>query len=539
MVKSENNVDNIIVQRQYRAAKFVIATGLLQCSQIIIKQNPKKANFNLCACLLGKKCTYGHKCKFYHPERGTQPQRSVADELRASAKMSSASSKGLVEDALMPKSQGSGVAEVEPSQRTPKKQSSAILRSSFSDLVEDRFQVARRGSSSSSSSCGSNHQGHVAPGGPSASASYDPWEHPVESGGGGYRVAGTSGPTKTYKYHRCKSPELSYNSLSKAYSGLSLEVSHSPDRFFPVDLRASSLPSDCSSDGSISSDSFSPDLLADDAPRCHHHHQQHHHPSYSHLLHHHCSGQHTYPSGRVPPGLGQPASYSSPMSQVLQRKFDIGLEEPSSSTTSHGTPRPFRSPSSYSPPHHQDLPPSGFSRDLHTYLPQMPNTPPQNHNLIRSRWQESGLQDSRFYEGSPVFTRRNFSAESEQPLPTINWEPQYHRSPKPYSDPFTFQSRVHSSHPGLLARNSPTPSSFPQVSFTPITPNKSPTPLVPHHQEPQTLDRYQDLRERMFVNLCCIFPPDLVRSVMAKNLHVMDAQELAAAILMEKSRLES
>lgn len=39
-------------------------------------------------CPYGKKCTYGIKCKFYHPERINQSQRSVADELRANAKLS-------------------------------------------------------------------------------------------------------------------------------------------------------------------------------------------------------------------------------------------------------------------------------------------------------------------------------------------------------------------------------------------------------------------------------------------------------------------
>ncbi|XP_042295741.1 endoribonuclease ZC3H12A, partial [Sceloporus undulatus] len=39
-------------------------------------------------CPYGKKCTYGIKCKFYHPERLNQVQRSVADELRANARLS-------------------------------------------------------------------------------------------------------------------------------------------------------------------------------------------------------------------------------------------------------------------------------------------------------------------------------------------------------------------------------------------------------------------------------------------------------------------
>ncbi|XP_036393769.1 ribonuclease ZC3H12A [Megalops cyprinoides] len=39
-------------------------------------------------CPYGKKCTYGIKCKFYHPERANQSQRSLADELRANARLS-------------------------------------------------------------------------------------------------------------------------------------------------------------------------------------------------------------------------------------------------------------------------------------------------------------------------------------------------------------------------------------------------------------------------------------------------------------------
>ncbi|KAJ8340874.1 hypothetical protein SKAU_G00331650 [Synaphobranchus kaupii] len=40
-------------------------------------------------CPYGKKCTYGIKCKFYHQDRAHHSQRSLADELRANAKLSS------------------------------------------------------------------------------------------------------------------------------------------------------------------------------------------------------------------------------------------------------------------------------------------------------------------------------------------------------------------------------------------------------------------------------------------------------------------
>ncbi|KAL8220384.1 UNVERIFIED_CONTAM: hypothetical protein K2H54_044935 [Gekko kuhli] len=39
-------------------------------------------------CPYGKKCTYGNKCRYYHPERLNHLQRSVADELRANARLS-------------------------------------------------------------------------------------------------------------------------------------------------------------------------------------------------------------------------------------------------------------------------------------------------------------------------------------------------------------------------------------------------------------------------------------------------------------------
>ncbi|KFP34355.1 Ribonuclease ZC3H12A, partial [Colius striatus] len=49
-------------------------------------------------CPYGKKCTYGIKCKFYHPERINQPQRSLADELRANARLSPTRSTGAKEE---------------------------------------------------------------------------------------------------------------------------------------------------------------------------------------------------------------------------------------------------------------------------------------------------------------------------------------------------------------------------------------------------------------------------------------------------------
>uniref|UniRef100_A0A3B5LIV4 C3H1-type domain-containing protein n=1 Tax=Xiphophorus couchianus TaxID=32473 RepID=A0A3B5LIV4_9TELE len=93
-------------------------------------------------CPYGKKCTYGHKCKFYHPERGSQPQRSVADELRASARNSSVTSRGLLEHTMMVTSQSSSqpeeMPEADPGQGS--KLPNQSPRSAPSDLTEDRLQ---------------------------------------------------------------------------------------------------------------------------------------------------------------------------------------------------------------------------------------------------------------------------------------------------------------------------------------------------------------------------------------------------------------
>ncbi|KAG7501631.1 putative ribonuclease ZC3H12C [Solea senegalensis] len=492
-------------------------------------------------CPYGKKCTYGHKCKFYHPERGNHPQRAVADELRASAKISSTASRGLLEDALMMKSQSLGqnhrMAEVEPSLGTPKKQPSRSPQRSFTELVEDRLQEqskldGRRGSSSSSSSCGSNYFGHFASGAPPSSGSLDRWENPGGSGGGSSRVSGASSSIQADTYHRCKSPELGYSSLVKAYSSLSLDAPQSPDRFFPADLRAGSLLSDCSSEGSVSSDSFSPDLLIDDGPRCHHHHHHHHHPH----LHHQCSSQYTHATSRAPPGLGQHSPHSYPLPQTLQKQLGFGLDGPLSSASSHTLPHSFKTPSAHIPSHLQHPSWNNFPRDFLAQPqcppPQTPNSNPQGRNPMGSLWQEGGLPDSQAYEGSPLHSSRGYSGMNHPP---INWDLQSQQSPKSYYDPFTYQSRGRQDLYHSPARRPP----LPQMVLTSISPHKSHLPSVPQHQKPPDLARYPDLRERMFLNLCGIFPPDLVRIVMSRNPHVRDAQELAALILLEKSQLGS
>ena len=453
----------------------------------------------------------------------------------------------------MVKSQSSGMAEAEQSRGTPKNQPvPSSPRSSFSDLLEDRLRVqeGRRGSNSSSSSCSSSFLGYPTPGGPPSSGSLDQWDHPGGGGGGSSRLAGTSGPSFAETYHRCESPDPGYSSLVKAYSDLSLVVPQSPECFFPADLRAGSLPSDCSSESSVSSDSFSPDPLLDDGPKCHHHHHHtHHHP--------HCSGQYAHPVSRAPPGLGQHTPHGYPILQAPRRQHGFVLEESTSSVTTHASPRPFKPPSACIPPLPQHPLLSSFPGEFQARSPRPPQTSvahslsqssPLGRSVTGSLWQEGGLQDSQMYQGSPLHSRRNQSGLNQLPQHQSNWGSHYQQSPKPCYDLFAFHClpEVHEkawlSPWGRQANSSPhaLPSSslppLPQLSLPPIPTHKSHLPSVPQQQEPSAFGRYQELRERVFVNLGRIFPPDLVRMVMARNPHSTDAQELAAAILLEKSQ---
>lgn len=490
---------------------------------------------------LGKKCTYGHKCKFYHPERGSQPLRAVADELRASAKMSSASSRGRLEDALMSKRQEEGTAEAERSRGAPKKHLTPSRHGSFTDLLEDRLRMqseaeGRRGSNSSGSSCSSSFLGYPTSGGPPSSGSFDRWEN---VGGNG---VGASGPSQAETYHRCESPEPGYGSLAKAYSSLGLVVPQSPECSLPADLRAGSRLSGSSSEGST--DSFSPDSLLDDGPKCHHYHH-----------HHHCSGQYAHPVSRVPPGLGHRAHRGYPVR--LRGEPGFGFEDPPASVPSNVPTPPLKSPSAYIPPHLQHPLLSGFRGDFSPRPPQASvahshsQSSLHGHNSMSSLWQEGGLQGSQVYKGSPLHSQINHSGLNQRPQHPASWDPNYQQSPKPHYDPYAFQSlpevlekawhspwgrQTHSPPRGLSALSHPL---LPQLSLLPITTHKGHlTPAAQHH-EPPALGRYQDVRERVFVNLCRIFPPDLVRMVMIRNPHVVDAQELAAGILIEKSQLSS
>ncbi|XP_064202985.1 endoribonuclease ZC3H12A [Anguilla rostrata] len=86
-------------------------------------------------CPYGKKCTYGIKCKFYHQDRAHHSQRSLADELRANAKLAT-----LKEDrrpsSSSPKKAGPGEPALAP----------ASPSLSLEQEVEFRLSLEQRGS---------------------------------------------------------------------------------------------------------------------------------------------------------------------------------------------------------------------------------------------------------------------------------------------------------------------------------------------------------------------------------------------------------
>ncbi|XP_061782384.1 probable ribonuclease ZC3H12C [Nerophis lumbriciformis] len=470
-------------------------------------------------CPYGKKCTYGHKCKFYHPERGSQPQRSVADELRASARISSAVSKGQMEDTLMAKNLTPGQAEdlSESCRVSLKKQFSP--RTSLTDLLDDQLRVqskveACRGSTS----CSRSIFGQPLEGKPSFSGNLDRREYHLGSDGG---FSGSTRPRTTERYYRSESPVLGCSSLVKTSSILRLPAPESPERIFPADLRARYLPSDCRSDCNVSCEIFSPDPVFDDRSTCHHHHRQHCLPHTPHR----CSNQYVRPVGRSPPGLSQ---------HTVRRRPDFDADKPPSRSPLH----PFLSAAAPILPTHfqhsllSQHPGDRFSPTLRPLQASSTQGSLLGCNLTSSLWQEDRLQESRMHEGSAFLPRRNYSELRQQQQPQVNWDQHYQQPPRPCYDLFPLQNL-----PDVPENVWSSPwsrhTSLPHIAAKP------PLPSAILHREPSFMGQYQDRRQTVFLNLCGIFPADLVRTVMTRNPHLTDAQELAAAILMEKAQESS
>ncbi|KAL1021965.1 hypothetical protein UPYG_G00020540 [Umbra pygmaea] len=467
-------------------------------------------------CPYGKKCTYGHKCKYYHPERSAQPQRSLADELRAGAKTSagtkglSEAGSGLVKSHSVPTNVATGTKRG----CTPKRQSDPSIRAlSYSEARDKQRNSDRQynslgssASSSCSSSCGSVTLSPAPEGTPSCILSY-PQEEPLSLGRDTHRMTAHAQP---YPFPSgCQPPDLSYCSASQAYPGPSMAARRSPDCPFPLDMDLRQLGSgwwDRSSESSC--DSYAERASCPGCPEppldmcSHRQHYQHnllHHRQHSaplpepHLLHH----AHSHAPSSAPHGYHQ----------SLARGRSLPHNE-------LPDPHPL-----YSLPHHLQ------HQADHTPVTQSGPTLPGSslgRCLVTTRLET--LSDSRLYERSPLPPRKAFS-----------WDPYCHQDPPPRYQTYqslpetpdvswghSWRQASHSYHP-------PRPFHAPQTPPPAVSPRHM-------HQEPSVLSRYGDVREKVYLNLCNIFPSELVGRVMGMNPHVTDAQELAAAILAEKTQ---
>nr|XP_019966452.1 PREDICTED: probable ribonuclease ZC3H12C isoform X1 [Paralichthys olivaceus]XP_019966453.1 PREDICTED: probable ribonuclease ZC3H12C isoform X1 [Paralichthys olivaceus] len=537
-------------------------------------------------CPYGKKCTYGHKCKYYHPERGAQPQRAVADELRASAKTCvTTKNQG---DAGLVKSHSVPAGSIEAKKGAPKRQSDPSIRAlSYSDAEEKLLAKGRVESqksslcgggscSSSSSSCSGSSTMAPAPGGPPSSLNL-PQDHQSRA-----VTPHSLLPVSSHDlYPHCESPDLSYYSVMRAYSGLSLSSRRSPDCRFPndTDLRLGSFGSagsECGSESSTSCgsscDSYSerpcpgcpPETLLEDNlhfsnphSRLYPHHTatNHelgglHHADYTNIQHSHTTNTsiHSYHLSLT---RGQSCAHDQPLPEAPPKRPLYSL-----------------------PPHlqHQQLAArSSCPGDYHSLSQPNPHPPGSPLGRCLAPTRAESVSDSHLYE------HLSTSQHHHRPKALPSWDT-YYRQPLPPSryEPSAYQSlpdtrqsswhtppwaqdgyaQQHSSHPALhpspthylnhppppaLSPHPPHPSSTPLPPYPPhsahlTVPSHTPPSYMPQHSESPAHSCYGDVREKVFINLCNIFPSELVSRVMARSPHVTDPQQLAAAILAEKAQ---
>ncbi|XP_072303641.1 probable ribonuclease ZC3H12C [Eucyclogobius newberryi] len=428
-------------------------------------------------CPYGKKCTYGHKCKYYHPERGAQPQRAVADELRASAKTCLTpknSTKNQTKTQADPGLVKShSVPTGEAQTNGPKRQSDPGVRAlSYSD-AEERLLLQTQSRNTS-----------PAPGGPPTAACLPQKEQS--------RSGTPLGHAADAPYPHCHSPE--YYSVTRALSGLSLCASrpnhdYRPDFRPPQDCRPTqdqdyrlsslgsmgSAGSECGSESS-SCDSCPPESLMDDF----------HHP----------------PSRMWP--------------------------HPSSSAHGDYCPHPHPHPSEYPylpPPHpHPDTLPKRPLYPLPAHLHHLPlsarsSCPGDYHHTPGPAASRSPLAES--VSDSHLYDR---FAHHARPKTLPHWDTYYRPSSR------------HDTSSCYWDGYSPHYHAYPQQSAVLGRSSRSVPPYLPPRPDSPAHARFSDAREKAFVDLCNIFPPELVSRVMSRCPHVADPQQLAAAILAEKAQ---
>ncbi|KAM8977644.1 LOW QUALITY PROTEIN: putative ribonuclease ZC3H12C [Pelodytes ibericus] len=474
-----------------------------------LRKKPVVPEYKKQPCPYGKKCTYGHKCKYYHPERGNQPQRSVADELRAMSRSTiakTANDIGLVKSNSVPSNTRID-SSFDLKRSTPKRQSDPSIRTQTYEL-EEKLATKNKFESRSVPSLVSMSSMKPQSTAPSSNGLLSVVHLPTQDTAPPGLYSPMLMPTKNHgtipcdPYPKCESPvDAGYYSMMNAYSNLSMAGTRSPERRFSLDTdyRISSVASDCSSEGSLScgsSDSYagyndrsyvsSPDPQLEENLKCQHLHQH----------------------GR----LGSQA-FLQGYHDSLTRVQSFGHEQ---EPKHHHKPHPPYMSGHMQ--HHTVAARSSCPNEYH-----VSQNSPMSKNMMMGRSLVStrmeSISDSRLYESPPMRHHKPYSSQ-ESPG---SWDrPNYSIDHYGYRQTYPMPS------------NPPSQPCYEQFAFQSPPEHQDQSWRIPYcGVEPL---RYQGTREKVFINLCNIFPAELVRIVMKRNPHVTDAQQLAAAILVEKSQ---
>ncbi|XP_018592575.1 probable ribonuclease ZC3H12B isoform X1 [Scleropages formosus] len=460
-------------------------------------------------CPYGKKCTYGHKCKYYHPERVNQPQRSVADELRAFAKLTAV--KTMSEGALAKCGAGLASAKAESSSETkriaPKRQSDPSIRSVACE-PEERLSVTRKSEASSvpslvtalsvptmqatkSHAAGAlNTRSASSPVPGSSQFSGSSLEHMSSMQYPPILVTNSHGASVSYNEPFTKYDSVSdhgYYSMMSDFSSISLGSMQNTDSFYSM---------------------------------------EHEHPMYQ-KNHSNCESFSSYGEpyiGSVDSSMDENMKGHSSSSQNRLQPFAHGFShEALTRVQSYGQEEPkqtLRKQSHLAP--HLQHPVVGARSSCPGDYPVPQNIHPSStsqpgRSLGMTRM--DSISDSRLYESNPTRQRRPPLCREQH----ASWDPL----------PCGTESYGHLSYPLSSSLMQPCcervmvrsmPDRMEQIWRSPWE------GVSAEHQEHQVIPEHQ---YQTYRNLCNIFPSYVVHSVMEKHPHLTDPQELAAVIVCQ------
>ncbi|OCT65830.1 probable ribonuclease ZC3H12B [Xenopus laevis] len=471
-------------------------------------------------CPYGKKCTYGHKCKYYHPERVNQPLRSVADELRISAKLSAV--KTMSEGALMKYGtvpsciKGDGI--IETKRIAPKRQSDPSIRSAGVE-PEQTLSAARKSEANSVpslvsalsvpilpptkshavSALNTRSASSPVPGSSQFSHQKSSLEHMGSVHYPPILVTNSHGNSVSYTEEYPKYESLGdhgYYSMLSDFSNLSISSMHSSEYYLPEQKQAgfsrnsSPCPESCMSHNSSGSYSSYSDLYL----------------------------------GISDPGLEDNMKPARQLPQSRLQPFAHGYHEALTRVQSYGQEEPMQASRKQSSSHsalHIQHPLVGArsscpgdypgQENMHTGANAQPG-----RALVMTRM--DSISDSRLYESNPMRQRRpplcREQHASWDPLPCPTNSYSYHSYP--------LNNLMQPCYEPVMVRSMPEKMEqlWQSPHWQPMSGEPRDQHVIPEHQ-------YQTYK-----NLCNIFPPGIVLSVMEKNPHMTDAQQLAAVIVL-------